>query len=65
MYCSSVISCSQQIVGQLLNYYVARSGKKANIMVTATIHHMCENYCPVSLTQCFACVYGKIFSSLQ
>jgi threonine synthase len=23
----------QQIVGQLLNYYVARSGKKANIMV--------------------------------
>lgn len=23
----------QQIVGQLLNYYVAKSGKKANIMV--------------------------------
>jgi threonine synthase len=24
----------QQIVGQLLNYYVAKSGKKANIMVS-------------------------------
>jgi threonine synthase len=27
----------QQIVGQLLNYYVAKSGKKANIMVNRAV----------------------------